>query len=90
MSAFEFFLISLAVWRVSYMLTNETGPFDVFYRIRQTRLVNLLSCMYCTSVWVSAVFTAMFFADWRQAIVLCLSLSGFAILIEESRRRIEV
>lgn len=71
------------------MLTQETGPFDIFYRLRQ-KLSSLLECIYCTSVWVSIPFAVVFFTDWRQALVQWLALSGFSILIEEVRRRIEV
>ena len=88
MSPFEFFLLSLAVWRITYLVTDDLGPFDVFLRLR--RLSSFLSCPYCISVWVSLAFAAMYFGDTRQGLVLWLSLSGASIFMEEIRRRIEV
>lgn len=96
MSPFEFIITTLAVWRLTYLVTSEKGPADVFLNVRlwaekHSRFVSdLLSCVYCTSIWVSLGFTVLFLVDWRQAVVLWLALSGGAILIEETRRRIEV
>jgi hypothetical protein len=95
MSLFEFVLMTLAVWRLTYLVTSETGPGDIFLNIRlwterhSKFLSDLLSCVYCTSIWVSLGFTVLFFVDLRQAIVLSLALSGASILVEEIRRRID-
>ena len=41
MQVYKFILIGMAVWRLSSLLANEDGPFDVFARIR-----NLLGVKY--------------------------------------------
>ena len=88
MSPFEFLILSFAVWRVTYFITGDLGPFDIFLRLR--RISSFLDCPYCVSVWVSLAFTAWYFVDLRQAVILWLALSGAAIFLEEARRRIEV
>lgn len=71
MSAIEFVILALAVWRVSHMLSMEDGPGDVFERVRRAAgvvesvnghahaesvLGRLLMCPLCLSVWIAAVF----------------------------------
>lgn len=80
MTIFEFFLFSLACWRITYMLTNEQGPNSVFDRIRQA-WVNYswspLFCFWCTSIWVAffmAFATPSFFLYW-------FAISAGAIII---------
>lgn len=63
-------LTALAVWRISYMLVNEDGPFDCFFNFRnwvQTKdgmffgfLESLFACIYCMSVWVGIAATIIY------------------------------
>lgn len=79
---FEFILFVLACWRVTWMFTQEDGPYDMFLRIRSA-WVNYpwspLHCFYCTSIWVAffmAFATPSFFLYW-------FALSAGAILMYE-------
>jgi hypothetical protein len=76
----------LAVWRVSYLLASESGPWRVFERIRR-RAGNgfwgeLLSCLYCLSVWVAAPFAFFLGESWKQRLMLWPALSAGAIIVE--------
>lgn len=63
-----FAILGLATWRVSSLITSETGPFRVFERLRRrvgvdepgevTGLQDLLSCVWCLSIWVGAGWLA--------------------------------
>lgn len=84
-------MTGLAVWRLAYMLTQESGPFMVFTKLRAATGiqhdehgkpiawpdVNMLSCLYCTSVWM-----AMFILVCPKWLLSLLAYSGLAILIE--------
>lgn len=81
-----------ATWRVTYMLVNETGPFDIFVKLRELWGIKHdedgvpllfphgvpLACMWCTSVWVAA---AMIFVP--RKIVELLAVSATAIGLGE-------
>lgn len=57
-------LVGLGAWRLSAMLVYEDGPWDVFARLRQRAGIVpgeingfwalLLSCIWCTSIWVGS------------------------------------
>ena len=65
----RFLIYALATWRLSHMLANERGPFDVLGKLRsaagvgyevdggivaETELARLATCVWCSSVWVAA------------------------------------
>lgn len=98
MTPWEFILIGLATWRLSFMLVGEDGPFWIFRRLREATgithdedghilmvpertLPTLLSCVWCTSVWVAAGFTLAWYFIPGPVIALstALGLSTLAI-----------
>lgn len=101
MNLVDFIVLCLATWRVSSLLVAETGPFDMFLKLREAVgithdedkkvaviperfLPQLLSCMWCTSVWVGFLLTIFhnilpYISAW---IVFPLALSAGAIAVE--------
>lgn len=78
-------LVTLGVFRLSYMVSNEDGPGDIFSKLRewvgQSNWVGRgLNCFLCVSFWVSsfgAFFlypddSKMFFTSWFAIAGLCL------------------
>lgn len=90
----RFLVFSLAVWRLSSLLVKEEGPWHVFDRIRRRAGVynvgemsvtaELLSCVWCTSIHVSAALYAVRGAFFVHYI---LAASALAILFEERAPR---
>lgn len=97
MTAMQFIIYGLAVWRVSSLLVHEQGPFNVFTKIRELAgiqhdtdgkvwiipsnfFAQVLSCVWCVSLWVSFVFIF-------EGISTVLALSAMAILIERAVRK---
>ena len=80
-----FLLATLAVWRVSHLLSQEDGPFQNLFRFRkrlgQGFFGSLLDCFHCVSVWVSAPFACFLAPTWASGIILWLALSGGAGLL---------
>lgn len=95
MNAFEFILIALAVYRLSYMLVIESGPLAIFVHLRNLLgatdtecarqrynapyITNVLCCLLCTSVWVSALMLGV----WELApiVVYWLGIAGAMLVV---------
>lgn len=88
---FHFVLAALATWRITYLLTQEDGPWDVITRARaasgSSMVGRALHCFYCTSVWVAAPF-ALAVARWSwQTVLVWWALSGAACLLHRATDR---
>ena len=88
--AFRFLLATLAVWRVTHMLSREDGPWDLVLRLRRSlgtgMPARLVACFYCLSVWVALPFAWFLKGDAVETLVGWLALSGGASLIERLGR----
>ena len=85
MSVTNFLILILAVWRISSLLVNEDGPFDVLGHMRhrlgvrfdeysqpygENELAQALTCTWCTSIWVGFVIAALYAAA-PTAVLIC-------------------
>lgn len=92
----ELVLGILATWRVTSLFVYEEGPWELFEKLRyktgvyflnpdteqpETMLGKLLSCFWCTSIWVAALVGLILTQSWT-IIVVVPSLSAGAILID--------
>jgi hypothetical protein len=64
----------MAVWRISSMLVMESGPWEIFSRLREWAKIEYddagnvtdngrlgaLTCLQCVSIWVGALFFITF------------------------------
>ena len=80
-----FLLCTLAVWRISHLLAQEDGPFDVVFRLRrkvgQGFFGTLLDCFLCLSLWVALPFAVLSGDTLIDRIVAWLALSGGASIL---------
>ena len=80
-----FILCTLAVWRITHLLSQEDGPFEAVIKFRklfgQGFFGNLLDCFYCLSIWIAVPFAFILCTEWLQGIVTWLALSGAACLL---------
>lgn len=84
---FRFVLAIFAVWRVTHLLAQEDGPWDVFRGLRRMRIAGkVVSCFYCLSVWVAIPFAFFLNGNVIETLVGWLALSGAAILLERMTR----
>jgi len=80
-----FIICSLAVWRLTHLLSNEDGPFDAVIKFRklfgQSFFGNLLDCFYCLSLWIAVPFAVFLSRGWLEGLIIWLGLSGAACLL---------
>ena len=76
----------LSVWRITHLLYAEDGPWNIFFRLRQSVgdgfWGSLLDCFYCLSLWIAIPFAYFLGETWKERILLWPALSGGAIIIE--------
>lgn len=83
---------SLSVWRLAYMLQNETGPFAIFEKLR-ARIDRMpwndggirdgYNCFMCLSVWIAILLVGLFLlSSWVfLTLTFILSISAIAIFV---------
>ena len=90
---FNLIAYSLCVWRITYLLQAEDGPWHMSVRLR--RIVGsgfwgeLLDCFTCLSLWISAPFAVIMGSNWGEKIIFWLALSAGAILFEAIIQRLQ-
>ena len=88
---FELIVKALAVWRISNLLVDEDGPYDIARKIRaiandkNQQLGAMLDCLWCTSVWV-ALFVTFIPYDWI-VILMPFALSAGALYVNKLVKR---
>lgn len=86
-------IAALAVFRLAYLITKESGPFFFFWRVRKEAkkqggsLAEGIQCSYCCQVWASIAITAylaqLFRCLWLDYIIVILSVAGLAMLFHQ-------
>jgi hypothetical protein len=79
-------LCFLAAWRVTALIVYESGPFDLFTRLRRMAaaigLARVIACFHCMALWVSLAIVSMVF-EWRpRTLLVVLAVAGSASITE--------
>jgi len=88
-------LATIATWRLTHLLVEEDGPWDLVVRLR--RLLGdsvagrAMDCFYCMSIWLAAPVAFALTRGAQVSIVdralVWLALSGGACLLERATAR---
>lgn len=96
-------LAVLAVWRLTYMLQNDSLPFGVLDKFRRLlfegsgavwekpkyELAKGYACFNCLSIWVAIPFALLFaWYHWGYVILLIAAFSGGAMLVNKVYERL--
>jgi hypothetical protein len=89
---FKLFVLSLVVYKITAMLIDYDGPFDIFLHLREFvekyqppryRLFNF-DCHFCLGTWVSLPFALIFYCnEWFVYWFAISALAWFMHVIEE-------
>ena len=78
---------ALATWRLAFLLARESGPWQVFARLRNKQsggfLGELLSCVKCIGFWIAPPFALFVTTSWVEWLVTWIALAGVTALIDE-------
>jgi hypothetical protein len=90
----RFVLCALALWRVTHLLAEEDGPWDLIVRLRGLLDSNifgrLMDCFYCLSLWIALPLAFWLSSGWIGLLVHWQALSGAACLLEQATRKAEL
>jgi hypothetical protein len=84
------FLIAVfAVWRVSYLIVYDEGPFRIMAGIRgmldpdqKTWIGRGVNCMICVSFWAAWGILGLLFVPYGWIVVTGLALSGAVVVLK--------
>ena len=76
----------LSTWRITHFVQAEDGPWQIMVRFRSAVgngfFGSLLDCFQCSSIWVAMPFAYFLGYGILHRILLWLSFSAGAILLE--------
>jgi Protein of unknown function (DUF1360) len=82
---------TLAVYRITHLLSAEDGPWDLSARLRAVAghgfFGRLLDCAFCLSLWVAAPFAVAIGEGARERALLWLAFSAGVVVIEKLTSR---
>lgn len=87
-------IAALAVFRLAYLITKESGPMFVFCRIRKeakkdksSSLSEGIDCPLCVGMWYAFAITGYlqlpFRYAWIDSIIVILAVAGLAMLLHQ-------
>ncbi len=81
LTALDIALIACAVWRLSYAITKEKGPFAVFTKLRERLpLGGLTTCIKCAGWWAALLMVILYVTPLRVVVVV-FGVSGLALML---------
>jgi uncharacterized protein DUF1360 len=86
MTLLHILILSLATWRISSLLVNEDGPYQMLAELRSKTIkyTKLLECVWCVSLWIGVILIVAYYLFPLYAIWIMLpfALSAGAILAD--------
>lgn len=86
-------LISLAVWRLVYMLQNDAGPFNIFSKLRDklpdNNFTEGFECVNCQSIWWAMLFAIPISSNVWEWFVNLLAISAVVMLLSGLSSRLQ-
>ncbi len=86
-SVFPFIILSLAVYRLTVLISRDGGPFNVFMELRKIDSLSVLRCPYCSSIWISAFVNVGYYYSCEQSPIpvllgLIFAMSAITIILD--------
>ena len=83
---FTFLVAALATYRISFMIGQEDGPFDLFSRLRgkvgqREWYGRGMHCTLCISFWVSLLAAFVASDSWLMVIPYWMGIAGAVLVL---------
>ena len=83
----KYFILVIVTWRVTHLISNEDGPFEIIFKLRQISgnsfFGKLMDCFYCLSIWIGFLLSIYISNQVIEIIFFTLYFSGTSIIIEK-------
>ena len=83
----KYFILVIVTWRVTHLISNEDGPFEIIFKLRQIAgnsfFGKLMDCFYCLSIWIGFLLSIYISNQAIEIIFFTLYFSGTSIIIEK-------
>jgi len=81
LSLVDLIILSLATWRLAFMLVRESGPFDIIARARtRSTLGGLLDCVACVSLWSGIILWLLYLTPLKPVVYIPAISAGGLML----------
>ena len=92
----ELIILGLATWRLTSLIVNEDGPFELLLRLRYVLgvrydehsevygtnvIAKALMCVWCASLWVAAFWAVLFLIYPKIGTIIALPFALSAVAI---------
>lgn len=89
-------ILSLSTWRISSLVAQEHGPFDVFGRLRDklgvvydlegtpagtNEVSRAIICVWCNSLWIGLAWYVMYYLDPVATITVAMPFALSALAV---------
>lgn len=88
------FVVAFAVFRLAYLITKESGPMFVMWRLRKAAkrqggsVEELAQCPYCCGMWCTVAIVTYLGLPFRflflDNVIVVLAVAGAAMLIHQA------
>jgi hypothetical protein len=92
---FLLLISSLAIFRLSELVSLDNGPFHIFKKLRAvcpktTKFGELIGCFYCNSMWYSIIVCTVYalarVIPWSMYPIWVFGIAGGAVVFYRSIR----
>lgn len=91
-----FIILALATYRISNLLVNENGPFEILEIFRHkigvkyndsnipyglNQFAELFTCIYCLSIWIGIIISLLYMTVPVYTTIICLPFALSTVAI---------
>lgn len=80
MSIIDIIMLVCGTWYVSFVATNQRGPFGIFKDMRARPIFRVMKCIYCFSIWAGLYLYILLYFGYPEPVYV-FGIAGGAHLL---------